>query len=718
MKWADKLIGKHFTIVTDHKSLTHFQTQRDLSRRQVRWANVFQMFDFEILHEPGKTLIVPDALSRYFDSDYVGEQHPDYRYANADARLDSEGEDLPAVRALEIYIADVTVEAPDRIEQSVRMNGRAPERDDDRGMAYDEILAAEEEDETITDRHPSDTVGTSQNRLNIPPEQLGDQQFLAAMKKAYIQDVIFKKVIGAIEQHKHYALKSNGILYHDKRMCVPKFLHRDRSSHEVIITHCHHAGGHKAMRRTIDYVRKWFYWPSLVHDIQKFCESCERCQTDKTSTQRPAGLLHSLPVPQRPWESIGIDFVGPLPLSLEYDYMMVVVCRLTSQCHLCPTKTTATAARVAYMFYRDIVRLHGIPKTIVSDRDVKFIAKFWRELHRLCGTKLLMSSAYHPQTDGASENMVKNASQVLRTYVSNDQRDWARHTPMAEFAINSTTNQSTGFTPFELNYGYTPSLGSLMDMQPTAFPGVTAFAEQARFNVLAAHDAIIASRVDQTHYANRLRREDPPLEVNDKVYLSTANMRLPKSRARKLAPKYIGPFKILEAFPMSSNYRIELPEALVKRRIHPTFHISQLRPHVASDNKLFPQRAVELFYDFGTDIVVEYFVHEILTHRWNSNDSLEFKVKWAQGDITWEPLDAVQDVAPMDDYLELNGADDNPHLLSRAAQFQKGEETGTSPATTMKNIKNTRSRTTEDTRKETERNRKTIKNTKRTKRTK
>ena len=138
-------------------------------------------------------------------------------------------------------------------------------------------------------------------------------------------------------------------------------------------------------------------------DIELFCSSCTLCQTMKDSMQKPVGLLHSLPIPNQPWQSVGLEFMGPLPKLKGYDYLLVVIDRFTSQVHLLPTTTRMTAKAVAWLFFTEIVRLHGMPELTVSDRDPKFTSKFWKELHQLMGTKLLMSTSFHPQMGRATE---------------------------------------------------------------------------------------------------------------------------------------------------------------------------------------------------------------------------------------------------------------------------------------------------------------------------
>ena len=114
------------------------------------------------------------------------------------------------------------------------------------------------------------------------------------------------------------------------------------------------------------------------------------------SSVLPSHLLHSLLIPNRPWQSIGLDFMGPLPKSNNFDYLLVVIDRLTSQVHLVPTTITVTARGIVWLILKEVVRLHGIPESTVSDPDTKFTSIFWRELHRLIGSKLLMSTVFHP----------------------------------------------------------------------------------------------------------------------------------------------------------------------------------------------------------------------------------------------------------------------------------------------------------------------------------
>lgn len=242
-----------------------------------------------------------------------------------------------------------------------------------------------------------------------------------------------------------------------------------------------------------------------------------------------------------------------------------------------------------------------------------------------------------------------------------DQRDWSNKIPMTEFALNSAISNSSGFAPFELNYGYMPSMNPGIIPEPSKVPGVKQFVAQALQNLADAHDAIIESRVRQTHNANRRRRDDDKFREGDLVYVSTSDLSLPKGRATKLLPKYIGPFKILDAQTSTSSYRIELPTQLRARRLHDRFHRSKLRPYQANDDALFPHRESHASYDFGTPDDQEWLVDEIVAHKWD-NKKLSFHVRWNLGDTTWEPHKNCKDLQALDEYLQLMGVE-NPEKL-------------------------------------------------------
>jgi len=195
----------------------------------------------------------------------------------------------------------------------------------------------------------------------------------------------------------------------------------------------------------------------MEKDVRNYIKSCETCQRNKDSTQRPGGLLQPLPIPERPWSSISMDFITHLPKTKAgFDAITVFVDRLTKMVHLVPSKSTDTAKDVANHFAVNVFSRHGLPAEIISDRDARFTGTFWKSLMLLLQIKQGMSTAFHPQTDGQTERTNRTLENILRCYIDYKQKNWAELLPFMEFAINNHTSQSTGHSPFFLNHGIHP----------------------------------------------------------------------------------------------------------------------------------------------------------------------------------------------------------------------------------------------------------------------
>ncbi|CAI7889308.1 unnamed protein product [Closterium sp. NIES-53] len=222
--------------------------------------------------------------------------------------------------------------------------------------------------------------------------------------------------------------------------------------------------GHFGSNKTLAGIAKYYYWPRMAADVQQFVTSCDTCQRTKSSKQKKTGLLQPLPVPEQPWQVVSLDFITGLPsTSRGHDSILVVIDKFSKMGHFIPTNATATAEATARLFFDRIITIHGIPATLISDRDPKFTSKFWKELMGLLGTKLAMSSAYHPQTDGQTERLNQVVEQLLRTACKDDVSHWDTQLLTLEFAYNNASHAATGKTPFFLCYGREP----LTPQQPT-----------------------------------------------------------------------------------------------------------------------------------------------------------------------------------------------------------------------------------------------------------
>lgn len=174
-------------------------------------------------------------------------------------------------------------------------------------------------------------------------------------------------------------------------------------------------GGHSGVAKMLHRLRQNFDWPSVRADVRHFVAQCSVCQQTKYETKRPAGLLHPLPIPAAVWEEdVSIDFITGLPCSHGFTVILVVVDRFSKGVYFGALPTHYTAYKVVVLFLDCVCKLHGFPRSIVSDRDPVFVSHFWRELFKLSGTKLRMSTAYHPQTDGQTEVVNRTLEQYLR----------------------------------------------------------------------------------------------------------------------------------------------------------------------------------------------------------------------------------------------------------------------------------------------------------------
>ena len=236
--------------------------------------------------------------------------------------------------------------------------------------------------------------------------------------------------------------------------------------------------------------------------------------------------------------------------------------------------------------FEHVYKLHGLPKSIVSDRDSLFTSIFWKHLHQLIGTKLKMSSAYHSQTNGATEHANKTITQMLRQCVNPMQTNWVGKLPAIEFVINSARSASMGYSLFFLNTGWMP-WSMIWDLaKQSEYPGVRNFALQRKLALVTAHNSILAAYVKETRSAN-WKWQVVPFGEGDLVYISSKNISFPKGLARKLIPKFIGPYWILKDFG-NGTFKMDLPSHMKQQDIHDMFHASLLHPHVPNNDRLFP----------------------------------------------------------------------------------------------------------------------------------
>ncbi|XP_057784959.1 uncharacterized protein LOC131002495, partial [Salvia miltiorrhiza] len=338
--------------------------------------------------------------------------------------------------------------------------------------------------------------------------------------------------------------RHDDFLFRRNKLCVPQC-----SLRELLLLESHGGGlmGHFGIAKTLAVLHEHFFWPHMKRDVERICGRCVTCKQAKSRVSSH-GLYTPLPIPHAPWIDISMDFVLGLPRTKRgRDSIFVVVDRFSKMAHFIPCHKSDDASHVADLFFREIVRLHGMPRTIVSDRDSKFLSYFWKTLWCKLGTKLLFSTTCHPQTDGQTEVVNRTLSTLLRAIIKKNIKSWEECLPHVEFAYNRAVHSATKFSPFEIAYGFNPL--TPLDLTPLPEIGL------------------------------HMRKE-----------------RFPEQRRSKLLPRGDGPFQVLERI-NDNAYKLDLPG---EYNVSATFNVTDLSPFDVGD-------AVDLrtnpFQERGNDAV-------------------------------------------------------------------------------------------------------------------
>ena len=519
-KWRTDLMGSTFEIWTDHRTLENFNTQRDLSRRQLRWQEFLSQYECSIVYIKGEDNTVADGLSRIPENAF-----PDEMLENAEPH--------------QVWSAGATIGAVLRVTTDVSV--------------------------------------------------------LEDIKRGYESDEFCKRLSTLGMTH---AKLVNGLWYVGDRLVIP----RAGSIRENLFRMAHDELGHFGSDKCYANLRDAYYWPNMRRDLeQSYIPGCAECQRNKSRTKKVAGPLHPLPVPDTRGSSVAIDFVGPLPKDGGFDCLLTMTDRLGSDYRLVPTVTTLTAEGLAGIFFDNWYCENGLPDEIVCDRDKLFVSKFWRALTSLVGIKLKMSSSFHPETDGASEKTNKTVNQALRFHVRRNQTGWVKALPKIRFDLMNSVNKSTGFSGFQVRMGRAPRLmppmvtrEDLPEHLASTSEGLAAVRviDDIREIEQEARDNLLAAKVQQAHFANANRGPEHAYKVGDLAMLSTLHRRnqykhANEKRVAKFMPRWDGPYEVIGVHAETSNYTLDVPNA---PGIFPTFHASELKPHVKNDGELYPHR--------------------------------------------------------------------------------------------------------------------------------
>jgi transposase InsO family protein len=582
--WRHYLEGpeKPVEVLSDHHNLQGFMKQPRLNGRQARWCMLLAPYDFVIKHRPGNRNPA-DGPSRR--PDYAGETP-----SNLDL-LPTLARKMAAVESLRVTAAGLYIATEAQVG-SIRCRALTK-------GAQEESLTQNKGGAAET--RPIPLVQAS-SETSLPREQYitRAQARQAAKDEDIYAPVISISLVGMIREaqkadetseafkrgDKHtksgrlpdgYMINPEGLLCFKDRLVVPE---EAALRHEIMrIYHDDPLAGHFGGNRTRELISRKFFWPGMDVQIREYVRECPVCQGMVTKRHRPYGALEPLPIPSRPWSQISMDFITGLPVNMrrhdEVDMIFVVVDRYTKYSLFFAVPSTITAVELAELFHTEVELRYGPPEGIVSDRGSLFTSNFWAEVQYLSRIKLRLSTAFHPQTDGQTERMNQTLEYYLRCFIDENQANWANLLKTAQFACNNAINASTRISPNKALFGYEPNF-QVRDEDVTV--GGRVPEAEARVRKL---EEVRSQLAEQWRKANETQslyynKKHQPITFARKqlVMLSTKNLRL-KGEKRKLAPRRVGPFKVLEKIGKQA-YRLALPEKY--SRIHNVFHVSLLEP--------------------------------------------------------------------------------------------------------------------------------------------
>jgi transposase InsO family protein len=601
--WRVYLHGSPHPVLlkSDHKPLVYLNGKPELGMRLSRWMEGLSELSFEIGYVKGKDNAAADALSRR--SDYERE---------------SVESSMPPP-TMKVKLIEGSGEKP-----------VSPWQQDGQWM--------EEEGQRSNQSLSAVTVSTTQSEKKLQVESL-----LNDMREAAKADEQYQRMLSGEEKHDGL-VRLDGLVYsRSGAVYVPN----DRRLRTRLLELAHDAGGHFGRARTIDRLGRQCVWVGMTKEVEDYCRSCAVCSASKTSNELPAGTLRPLPIPEGVWDSIGIDFVGPLPKSKEgHDCILVVVDRFSKMAMLRACSVRINAVQTGKLVLDMLLGLGKLPSSIVSDRDVRFTGAVWGQLWAGLGTRLKMSTAYHPQTDGQTERMNRTMQTMLRSYAER-REDWAEWLTFVAAAYNSSPQESTKRTPFEMNFPDQRSIDPLQwaigkKAEGASGRGVSVEAERTLEEMRVIWDEVrvklVAEQSRQKEIADRRRRE-VKYEVGDSVWLSTSNL---LTHQGKLTDKWIGPYTVQEVMSNGVSVRLDLRGELGK--VHPVFHVKLLRPYVVSEyewpGRQQPNRPAPELVEGETEWEVERIVDKKIEVVQRMVEEVEEERKTRAGRVS-RPINAV-----------------------------------------------------------------------------
>lgn len=648
---------KSFSILTDHKNLEHFMKVRRLNERQMRWAEILARYCFTFSYRPGSLASRPDALSRKEQDIPEGQQ---------DDRL------LHRYRQL-LEPPPITVNA---------MNTPHDDNGNDDNPNDDNAPNVQRDDSPRNDDNP-DEQGTP----------FTDPELQALWATATEQDESFERIRKAVADRVRKFPKDLGLhvsiaecdidnlgrLRYRERIWIPTY--EPLSTGLIQQTHDSALTGHPGRDTTLAMISRRFFWPGISQDVRKFCNNCDVCGRTTTWRDKRWGLLKPLPIPSQVWREISMDFIVGLPPARDSGTTncLVIVDRFSKGVIFEPV-SDMSAEGTAKTFMKSFYRRHGLPSAITSDRGSQWVNAFWKRVCQLLKIDRRLSTAFHPETDGSTEEKNQVLEAYLSAFVAYAQDDWAEHLPSAELAINNRNATSTGVSPFFMMHGYNVDpiqIDEELEVRNrNARSTPVARGEQVVEKLINARNwaeaAIAVAQQTQEQHANRHRQPAAQFQVGDKVWLNLKNIRTDRP-CKKLDWRH-GKYTVTKII-SSHAYELDVPSGIWNR-----FHVTLLRP--AATNPLPSQRQDDNqppAISTDDDGNPEWEVEEILrarTHEQGNRQQRQVLVKWkGYATPSWEPLQAMKDTLALIEFERRWGSaqhNDGPIITTRHRQKGKG----------------------------------------------
>ena len=462
---------------------------------------------------------------------------------------------------------------------------------------------------------------------------------LSRIKTSYMTDSIAQDTV---RRERLGLTQSNELLWKNNLLYIPEDI---QLKHDIIYWHhdvpwCAHLG----IAKTLEMVKRQFWWPNMNNDISEYIKSCQSCQLNKVDRRLNRPPLYPNSLPDGCWRTVGIDLITDLPLTENgNDTIVHFVDHLGKMSRPIAARKTITAKGIAKLFFREIFPHYGMPNKIISDRDRRWNNEFFSELCRLVGIKVNLSTAAHPQTNGLTERGNEVIITALRHFCAADQKDWDEWLPFIEFAINSTYKESIQCTPFDMNRITLPRnpfdammahviQGQTVNAETTTFMGINSlndpYQNGARTAIQAhavfqwARKCLELSKQHMQQRHGKGKETHMEYKIGDLVWFSVSNLELKHpARRHKLLPKYIGPLKVIDIAGYNA-VKLDMPKYLA---IHPIVSTTQVKMYHSRDG-IVPPVVINDSEEWEVDNIVN---HNIFGKK--GKTKVEFQVQWKGG---------------------------------------------------------------------------------------